>query len=334
MKQQTPTLKNIAERVGVATNTVSLALRGSPLVAQETRARIEQVAGEMGYVQNAIAGSLRSGRTNTVAVVMGDIANPLFAAKIKVLERVLRENGYQMIIFNSDEDPERELEAIRTAISRKVDGVFLCPSAKPDKSVTLLKRHGVPCIFTGRLDNSESQDTVVWNDWSGGYLAAEHLLECGCKNIAWLGVTQRISSARDRRRGYLAALKKAGIVPDPAIVVETQPTGGGVERVLRPLLTHNIDGICAFSDLIAWEAACFLEDQGIRVPENIQITGFDDVSAHLRIPYKLTSISADLNQEAEELVRLFTERLKTPNHPITISKIETNLVMRNTTRKK
>ena len=100
-----PTLKSIAQRVGMTANTVSLALRDSPLVAENTKARIQKAAEEMGYVQNAIAGSLRSGRTNTVAVVTGDIANPLFAAKIKALEHVLREEGYQIIIFNSDEDP-------------------------------------------------------------------------------------------------------------------------------------------------------------------------------------------------------------------------------------
>ena len=93
-----PTLKSIAQRVGMTANTVSLALRDSPLVAENTKARIQKAAEEMGYVQNAIAGSLRSGRTNTVAVVMGDIANPLFAAKIKALEHVLREEGYQITV--------------------------------------------------------------------------------------------------------------------------------------------------------------------------------------------------------------------------------------------
>ena len=238
--------------MGTTANTVSLALRDSPLVAQATKARIQAAAREMGYVQNAIAGSLRSGRTNTIAVVMGDIANPLFAAKTKALERVLREEGYQIIIFNSDEDPGREAEAVRTAISRKVDGVVLCPCAEPEESLRLLKRHGVPCVLCGRMDRSGDEDTVLWNDWRGGYLAASHLLSCGCRRIAWLGVTQRISSARDRKNGYLDALREAGVEPDPALVAEASPTGGDVGRVLAPLLERGADAICAFSDLIAW----------------------------------------------------------------------------------
>lgn len=326
-----PTLKSIAQRVGTTANTVSLALRDSPLVAQATKARIQAAAREMGYVQNAIAGSLRSGRTNTIAVVMGDIANPLFAAKTKALERVLREEGYQIIIFNSDEDPGREAEAVRTAISRKVDGVVLCPCAEPEESLRLLKRHGVPCVLCGRMDRSGDEDTVLWNDWRGGYLAASHLLSCGCRRIAWLGVTQRISSARDRKNGYLDALREAGVEPDPALVAEASPTGGDVGRVLAPLLERGADAICAFSDLIAWEAACYLEDTGLRVPADIQLTGFDNVAAHMRIPYRLTSIGADLEREARESMRLLLLRMREPGRPVTISKIETELVVRSST---
>lgn len=334
MNENPPTLKDIAQSVGVTANTVSLALRDSPLVAKKTKARIQEAAREMGYVQNAIAGSLRSGRTHTIAVVMGDIANPLFAAKIKALECALREKHYQMMIFNSDEAPEQELNAVHTAISRKVDGVIICPSAHSENAVALLKQHGVPCVFSGRMSASENQDCVVWDDRRGGYLAAKHLLDCGCKKNVWLGVTQRISSARDRKLGYLAALEEAGIVPDPDLIVEASPTGGDVATVLEPLVARDIDGICAFSDLIAWEAACFLEEQGLRVPEDIQLTGFDDVSSYLRIPYKLTSVAADLEQEARETVRVLRTRIQSPNHPVTVRKIETWLNVRNSTRNK
>jgi LacI family transcriptional regulator len=331
MKEHRPTLKSIAQRVGVTSNTVSLALRDSPLVAEHTRRRIQAVARELGYVQNAIAGSLRSGRTNTVAVVMGDIANPLFAALIKALERALRENGYQMIIFNTDEDPERERKAVRTAIGRRVDGLILCPSAEPREAVALLERHGVPLIFSGRLDNAGRHDVVLWDDRMGGYLAAEHLFSCGCRRIAWLGVTQRISSARDRRDGYLAALERVGVRPEAELIVEVNPTGGDVERALAQLVRHGVDGICAFSDLIAWEAVCALEERKIGVPGDIQITGFDDVSAYLRIPYKLTSIAADLDLHAAELTRMLLARIKAPNRPPEIRRIDVRLKARGST---
>lgn len=332
MHKNSPTLKSIGKKVGVTANTVSLALRNSPLVAEETRQRIQKTALEMGYVQNAIAGSLRSGRSNTLAIVMGDIANPLLAAKIKALEYVFRKKGYQIMIFNSDENPERELEAVRTAISRKVDGVVLCPCARPEAAVTLLKQYGIPCILLGRQDSENLYDAVLWDDHQGGYLAARHLLDCGCRRIAWLGVTQRISSARDRKLGYLKALSEAGIQPDNELIVEASPTGGDVAQLLEPMLEKGIDGLCVFSDLIAWEAASILLDKGIRIPEEIQLTGFDDAASYMHIPFRLTSISGDLKLEAEEVARILLMRIENPDMPVTIRKIETKLAVRSTTR--
>lgn len=331
MREHPPTLKSIAESVGVTANTVSLALRNSPLVAKDTKLRIQTVAREMGYVQNAIAGSLRSGRTNTLAIVMGDVANPIFAAKIKALERVFRERGYQLMIFNSDEAADKELEAVRTAISRKVDGLVLCPCAKPEGALKLLRQHGIPCLLSGRTGSSNEQDTVLWNDKRGGVMAVNHLLKCGCKRIAWLGVTQRISSARDRKLGYIEALEAARIMPDPDLIVEANPTGGNVGEMLTPLLEKGIDGICSFSDIIAWEAVCYLEKKGYRIPEDIQITGFDAVASYLPIPYRLTSISANLHQEAETVADILLGRIQDPSQPTTIRMIETKLVLGKTT---
>lgn len=331
MRGNPPTLKSIGEKVGVTANTVSLALRNSPLVARETRQRIQKVALEMGYVQNAIAGSLRSGRSNTLAIIMGDIANPILAAKIKALEYVFGKKGLQLMIFNSDESPDRELEAVRTAISRKVDGVILCPCAKSESALALLRQHGIPCVLSGRLDNDGQCDAVVWDDRQGGYLAARHLLDCGCQRIAFLGVTQRISSARDRKLGYLQALEEYGIAPDPALIAEASPTGGDVEKLLLPMLDQGIDGLCAFSDLIAWEAACLFQEKGIRVPEDIQLTGFDDVSSVLRIPYRVTSIACDLKREAEVVSEVLLARIENPDLPPSLHKLETHLAVHGTT---
>ena len=253
-----PTLKSIAQRVGTTANTVSLALRDSPLVAQATKARIQAAAREMGYVQNAIAGSLRSGRTNTIAVVMGDIANPPVrgqdqGAGARPARRGLPDHHLQ---FRRGSRPRGRGRAHGHqpqggrggALPLRRTGGVLCGCS----SATAW-----PCVLCGRMDRSGDEDTVLWNDWRGGYLAASHLLSCGCRRIAWLGVTQRISSARDRKNGYLDALREAGVEPDPALVAEASPTGGDVGRVLAPLLERGADAICAFSDLIAWEAACY-----------------------------------------------------------------------------
>ena len=126
-RKSIPTLKTIAQQTGVTQNTVSLALRDSPLVAEDTKRMILAVAREQGYVRNDVADSLRSGRTHTIAIIFGDIANMLFAIKIAELEKALRKRHYQVLILNSGENADLEYSAVETAIRKKVDGVILCP---------------------------------------------------------------------------------------------------------------------------------------------------------------------------------------------------------------
>lgn len=327
-----PTLRSIAQEVGLTVNTVSLALRNSPLVAADTKLRIQSVAQRIGYIPNALAGSLRSGRSLTAAIVMGDIANPLFAAKIKALESAFRKRNYHVMIFNTDEDPTAELEAVQTAISRMVDGLVLCPCVKPEKSLNLMKKCGIPYVLNGRMVKGEGEPTVLWDDNQGGYLAARHLIDCGCRRIAWLGVTQRISSARDRKQGYLRALREAGLPTDPQLVTETSPIGGSVCTILDKLSKQGIDGICTFSDLLAWETILCLHQIGLRVPEDIQLTGFDNVSDWLHIPSPLTSIGADLAREAQTTVDMLLERIENRSAPATVCQMDTWLVVRSSTR--
>ena len=199
-ESQRPTMKHIAQKTGLTINTVSLALRNSPLVTAETRERVRKAAREIGYVHDALAGSLRSGSSHTVAIVLGDVANPLFAERIKHLERELRERNYRALILNTEEDAQLELEAIRTTISHRVDGVILCPCQKSRESLALLRQFGVPFVLLGREFADEPMDAVVWDDEKGGLLAANHLLARRCKNIVFLNAALETSSAAALKR--------------------------------------------------------------------------------------------------------------------------------------
>ena len=304
-----PTLKSIALRTGYTANTVSQALRNSPSVAQETRDQIRKVAREMGYVHNVVASSLRSGRTHTVALVYGDVSNMLFAIKIREMEEELRKRGYQVLILNTDEDPELERRAITTAISRKVDGVVLCPCQKGREGLRLMEQHRVPYLLSGRYFEDVDCDSVVWADYKGGLIATRHLIERGCRRILFLNGPEIISSARERGRGYRDALEEAGLTP----VERSVPSmSGGVRGALDQLKTEGIryDGIFAFSDLIALEAACWLTEHGLHIPEDVRMVGFDDILSHICIPFGLTSIAADKRRETLQAVELLLGRIE------------------------
>lgn len=308
-KGERPTLKSIAEHTGLTTNTVSLALRNSPLVAPETKKRIKEAARELGYVHNVLAGSLRSGRSYTVAVVFGDVSNQLFAIKIGELETLLRKKGYQLLILNTYEDEAIELRAIKTAVSRHVDGVVLCPCQKSRESVAMLEQYGLPYVLSGRYFDDLSADSVVWDDKKGGYLAARHLLDRGCRRVLMLNGPSEISSARERAQGYRQALEEAGA---PPLIRSVSSLAGGVYEALDALRAEgaDYDGLFAFSDLIAFEAACYLQERGAALPGGVRMVGFDDILSHVRIPFGLSSVSADKKDEMACVVELLLDQIE------------------------
>ena len=179
----------IRDRVG----TVSKALHDKPGLAPKTREYILKVARESGYIGNALAGSLRSGTTKTAAIILGDIANPLFAIMAKGLIAALAQVGYSAILLNSEENNEEEVRAVTTALSRNVDGVFLCPTQRSTEGVELLRRNGAPCVLVARYFQDSGLDSVVFDDLNGGHLAARHLLALGHRDILFLGGPESVS---------------------------------------------------------------------------------------------------------------------------------------------
>lgn len=326
-----PTLKSIAERCEVTANTVSLALRDSPLVVETTKARIRQVAREMGYVPNALAGFLRSGKSNTIAILVGDISNLLFAQRIKDLERRLHLHNYQVLVINTDENPESELQAIRTAVSHQVDGIILCPCQHDRSSIELLSDFHVPYVLLGREFADCPADTVVWDDEEGGRLATRHLIDAGRRSIVFLNGPEYISSAALRRRGYESAMAEAGLTP---VTISGASVTGRLSSVLQSLVNRELpcDGLFVFNDLMALEASSWLIHHGIRIPEDIAVVGFDNILSCVSLPFELSSIACDSAAEAECTVDILLSRIENPDLPPRTERMPARLIVRASSR--
>lgn len=307
MRKTKPTIKTIAREAGVTANTVSLALRDSKLVMADTKARILAIADSQGYVPNVLAESLRSGRSRTVALVFGNLFNPLFAMKTQKMEHFLRTLNYQVLILNSNEDQAQELEVIQTAISRKVDGVVFCPSQKSREPLELLKKHDVPYVLVGRSFDEMQEDAVVWDNETGGYLATKHLIGQGCRRILHIGGAWHVTTSRERYRGYLRALAEAGIEPDQRLLIRPFETESGLVPALQKIQTP-FDGVFAFSDMLLWEAACHLSP-------GIKMVGFDDIQSFFSVPVSYSSIAADLDEETASVIGLLLRRIEDSAHP-------------------
>lgn len=328
------TLKDVAQETGFTINTVSRALNDKDDISANTRKMIQETAGRMGYIRNTLAGSLRSGMTKTLAVILGDISNPHFSILVKEIESAARKYHYSTFILNTDESSALEEEAIRSALSKKVDGIILCPTQKNKESVAFLQRTGIPFVLIGRYFKDLETDCVVCDDVQGGYLATRHLIAKGHRDILFLNGPDCISSAAERLEGYRKALSESGIPYRTALVRKISVTSGQCGRVITKLLEEKsaFTAIFAFSDMIAWEAIHTLNRFGKQVPQDIAVVGFDNIQSKLPFPMPLTTISTFKSRMSRHVVDILMKKINAREDAGTEKVvIETKLVVRGST---
>jgi LacI family transcriptional regulator len=290
--RQSVTLKDVARLTGYSVNTISRALRDKADISPETRELIKDVSARMGYINNALASSLRLGHTNMIAVILGDVSNPHFSIEMKEIEHYARSEGYSSFLLNTNENADMEREAIQSALNKNVDGIIICPSQQNGDNIRYLMRIGVPFIQIGRYFENLPAAYVISNDELGGYQATGYLVKNGHRDILMLNGPSYISSARERLAGYKRALEEARIPVRSELIREISITEG-CSQVLAGVLQEKIrfTAIFAFSDMIAWDAWTCLRRQGFAIPADYSLIGFDNIQSRLAIPFQLSTIS-------------------------------------------
>jgi len=291
----TTSIKDIARAAGVSHSTVSRALNDSPLVNQATKARIWRLAQEMGYSPNAGARGLVMRRTCTVGVVVTTIADPWAAEVVEGIEGVAYAHGYSVILAASQDDPEREVAAVETLRSQRVDAVIVTSSRVGALHQERLGAAGVPVI----LLNSHSQQltpqtfSVRVDDVHGGRLATEYLLWLGHRRIAHVMGPVGHSTTADRLAGYRAALAEAGIPFDPALVLEGTGRPAGGEQALTRLLAlaARPTAVFCYNDMTAIGLLRAARWAGVNVPRDLAVIGFDDIPFAAYVSPSLTTIA-------------------------------------------
>ena len=327
------TLKDIAKKTGFAVITVSKALRNHSDLSEKTCAYIQQVAREMGYVRNASASSLRSGVTNTLALIIGDITNPLFSIVAKQLESRARKHGYAVVIMNTDEKEEREMRAIDASIAMNVDGILLFPCQKSEASMQKIQDYQIPCVLLGRKFDHPYCPAVVFDDCEGGYLATKHLLEQGYKRILMINADACIFSARERQKGYLAAHRDFGLPPCPELLAHCEGLSGECARIIDEKMPLGFDAIFAYNDVLAFEAINALSEKGLKVPEHIGVVGFDDIQSTVPYPFPLTSVSVPEKEIAKVSLDALLALIEKKDVPPAETMLDVSLTIRGSTKK-
>ncbi|WP_421979911.1 LacI family DNA-binding transcriptional regulator [Roseibium sp.] len=318
------TLGHIADQLGISTATVSLALRDSPLVAEETREKVKQTAEEIGYIYNRSAASLRTSRSQIVGVAVHDILNPYFAEVFSALEDVLEEQGQMIFICNHRDDAKRQRGFVNTLLQHRADGLILCPSVGTTaEEINRLVDQGIPVTLVAREVPGVWAPCVRGDDVAGTYQITKHLLAQGHSKIGMVGGRRESSTGKLRHEGWKKALEEAGI--DPAGQVDlpelmTQADGrAAVPDILEA--EERPTAIVGFNDLVAFGMMTTLRRAGIEPGPDMAITGYDDIDgADARTP-ALTTVA----NQPEKIGRLAALTLlrqiagdRVPNKPIVI----------------
>ena len=303
-------MSDIARCTGYSVNTVSHALNGIDDVRESTKKLILSTAKKLGYIPNSAAISMRNGRTMAVAAIIPDITGLYFPIMVKLLENRLRALGYDLIIMNTSENPDQELQCVTSALSKNVDGVIICPSMHNCDALDLMERHGVPFVLMGRYFRDRSYESVVADDFRSGYLLTDHMIGLGHTKIAYIGASTHVSSSAERLEGYRAALSAQGIVPDDRLV-RICMTPEDITAAAVEIAEHRLDctSVFGFCDMFCWHIASILAGHGIRIPDGISMGGVDDLRSHIIFPFDLTSVDCPKEQMADCVIKSLFSRI-------------------------
>jgi len=289
-------IKDVAREAGVSHATVSRALRGSPLISPATTALVQETASRMGYMVNAVARSLVTGRTNTIGVVVTSIADPFVGGVIAGVESFTNQRGYSTILATCHADPDIEKRMVASLRERAVDGILVTSSRVGEEYSPLLALMKVPIVLLNNQRPGDYAYSVTIDNLGSAQRAVEHLLELGHRRIAYIGHTNGYATERDRRQGYETALIQAGIALDPALIMQADSTPESGAQAAQRLHHLGATAIFCYNDITALGVLTYAREQGIGVPRDWSVVGFDDLflSQHLQPP--LTTVRQPMHE--------------------------------------
>lgn len=274
------TIKDIAKQAGVSHSTVSRALHGSSLIAEETIERIRQIAVEMGYFPSAVARSLKTNRSHALGVVVSTIDDPFFSEILQGIEGVAQERGYSLLMAASQRDPEREQAIVQDMRERHVDGLIICSTSFNTEQRSKLLEYGIPIVMVNNQAAEEYRYSIYHDDVDGSRQVVRYLIELGHRHISYLGNSISGRTTLDRLTGFRQEMDIAGLTVHADYIHDvpgSRPEDGitALEHFLT--LTQRPTAIFCFNDMLAIGVLSGLHNAGILVPEEISVVGFDNI---------------------------------------------------------
>ena len=289
-------LKDIAQRAGLSTMTVSKALRDQPDVSAATKTRIKLLAQQMGYVPDSTAQGLRTRRTKLFGLVISSMTNPIYSRVVLAIEEKAHALGYDVLLAHTLNIPEREEACLRRLLARRVDGLFISPVyrlASEARVYQELLARRVPTVLLGHTAPFCSQfANVETEDLLASYAVTQHLVNLGHKRIAFLAGPPATPWTQERFEGYRRALREAGLEVDDRLLFQA---GNSIEegaKATSQMISEGSDAtaVQAVNDVVAVGCAETLLSHGLKIPRDISLVGFGNIllGAHFRVPLTTT----------------------------------------------
>ncbi|MCC2522866.1 DNA-binding transcriptional regulator GalS [Vibrio coralliilyticus] len=300
------TIKDVAKEAGVSIATVSRVINKSPKASQSSVDSVTKAMDKLGYRPNAAARSLVSQSTNTMGVLVSDVSDPFFGTLVKAVDTVAHEHGKHILIGNGYHDAEQERKAIELLINNRCDALVIHAKGLSDEELIGYAKEVKGMVIINRHIPQLAERCISLDNHKGAYLATEYLIRHGHTKIACVASNHGIEDSQQRIEGYLAALRDHNIELPSSYIEYGEPNNDGGEIAMTNLLTKSLEitGVVAYNDYMAAGALSVLDENGIQVPQQVSMMGFDDGLIARYVHPRLTTIRYPIEMMAQRAAQL------------------------------
>ncbi|WP_428774476.1 substrate-binding domain-containing protein [Vibrio sp.] len=325
------TMKDIAKLAGVSTSTVSHVINKSRFVSEEISAKVEKAAAELKYAPSALARSLKVNRTHTIGMLVTTSTNPFFGEVVKGVERSCYQQGYNLILCNTEGDSERMRASISTLLQKRVDGLILMCSSLEGEHIDIFDNYpDIPIVVMDWGPMLFASDKIQDNSLRGGYMAAKYLIDSGHKQIGCITGPLIKHQAQMRYEGYKRALNEAGLPINPNWIVESDFECEGGYQAFEKLYARGAlpSAIFVSNDMMAMGVINAANNYGIRIPQDVSLIGYDDIHIAKFMTPALTTIHQPKYRLGKAAVETLLHKLNKQGSEHQVVQLEPTLVER------
>ena len=335
--KKTVSIKDVAAYVGLSVGTVSMALNNSEKIADKTKSIVKKAAEELGFKKNPFARSLSTQSSGVVGCIVPDLTNNFYGEMIAHLQADLAELGYGLVVGCSNESSRLENKLIEQFLDKGVDGIISVPVSEVEPDLTEIKKliqRDYPIVFISSYYREIPRYTVMCDLKDGMYKLAKNMFEQGHRNFVIITGNKKLVPSGERVDGLMKAVKEFDIKVDDSNFIEADKVTfiGGYSAINDIYNEKKPDLVLAINDIMAMGIISSLKSQKVRIPEDVSVTGFDDIAIAAFQETPLTTVSQSLNQMSKRAVKLLLDRINKESQEFGVDRVPAEVVLRKSTK--